>query len=146
MSAKVATIIDRKGSGVATIAPDDTLAAAAQRLAERRIGALVVSSDGRSVEGMLSERDLVETLASAGSRTPGMTVRDAMSADVVSCGLETTTDELARMMTDGRFRHVPVLEGGVLIAIVSIGDVVKARIDDLTLETDQLQAYVAGGY
>jgi len=146
MGATVSTIIDRKGSGVATIAPDETLATAAERLAERRIGALVVSGDGRSVEGILSERDLVGQLAAAGAGTPDLTVGEAMNTDVVTCSPATTTDELARMMTEGRFRHVPVLDDGLLIGIVSIGDVVKARIDELTLETGQLQAYVTGGY
>lgn len=146
MGATVAAIIGGKESGVATITPDETLGTAAERLTDRRIGALVVSGDGRSVEGILSERDLVGQLAAAGARTPELTVREAMSTDVVTCTRETTTDELARMMTEGRFRHVPVLDDGVLIAIVSIGDVVKARIDELTLETGQLQAYVSGGY
>ncbi len=146
MGATVSMIIDRKGSSVATIAPDETLATAAERLAERRIGALVVSRDGRSVEGILSERDLVGQLAAAGAGTPELTVAEAMNTDVVTCGPATTTDELARMMTEGRFRHVPVLDDGLLIGIVSIGDVVKARIDELTLETGQLQAYVTGGY
>lgn len=146
MDTQVATIIDRKGAGVATIAPTGTLAEAAELLARHGIGALVVSSDGRSVEGMLSERDIVRHLAVAGSRTPELAVAEVMTADVATCTRQTTTDELASLMTTRRFRHVPVLEDGELIAIVSIGDVVKSRMDELASETEQLQAYVSGSY
>jgi CBS domain-containing protein len=143
---KVATILSRKGSGVVSIAPERTLGDAAVLMARRGIGALIVSADGRAVDGILSERDLVGHLATAGAQTPTVSVRDAMTTEVATCTAETTTDELSALMTERRFRHVPVLENGVLIGIISIGDVVKSRMDELASETEQLQAYVAGSY
>jgi CBS domain-containing protein len=143
---KVSAIIDRKGAEVATVAPSATLADAAALLAEHGIGALVVSSDGRRIEGVLSERDIVRRLADTGAATLDMRVTDAMTAEVTTCTWETTVDELVVLMTERRIRHVPVEEGGALVGIVSIGDVVKSRLDELTLETDQLQAYVTGSY
>jgi CBS domain-containing protein len=143
---KVSAIIDRKGAEVATVAPSATLADAAALLAEHGIGALVVSSDGRRIEGVLSERDIVRRLADTGAATLDMRVSDAMTAEVTTCTWETTVDELVVLMTERRIRHVPVEEGGALVGIVSIGDVVKSRLDELTLETDQLQAYVTGSY
>lgn len=146
MGTEIATIIDRKGSEVVTIPPDGTLAEAVELLARRRIGALVVSRDERTVEGILSERDIVRHLALDGARTLEASVAEAMTTAVATCTARSTIDEVATLMTEGRFRHVPVLEDGVLIAIISIGDVVKSRMDELSAETEQLQAYVAGNY
>ncbi len=147
MGTKVATIIEHKGREVVTIGPDLTLADAAELMAGRGIGAIVVSGDDRTVEGVLSERDLVANLARAGSGTLELTVREAMTSDVATCTMATSTDELAALMTERRFRHVPVVDDeGLLVAIVSIGDVVRSRLDELSAETEQLQAYVAGSY
>lgn len=147
MGTKVATIIDRKGRDVVTIEPDRTLADAAELMAGRGIGAVVVSGDGHRVEGVLSERDLVAHLAVTGSGTLQLAVREAMTSEVATCTMATSTDELAMLMTERRFRHVPVVDDeGLLLAIVSIGDVVRSRLDELSAETEQLQAYVAGSY
>ena len=147
MGTKVATIIERKGREVVTIGPDRTLADAAELMAGHGIGAIVVSGDGRTVEGVLSERDLVAHLARTGSRTLELTVREAMTSDVATCTMASSTDELAVLMTERRFRHVPVVDDeGMLLAIVSIGDVVRSRLDELSAETEQLQAYVSGSY
>ena len=147
MGTKVATIIERKGRDVVTIGPDLTLGDAAELMAGRGIGAVVVSADGRTVDGVLSERDLVAYLAREGSRTLEITVREAMTSDVATCTMASSTDELAVLMTERRFRHVPVVDDeGMLLAIVSIGDVVRSRLDELSAETEQLQAYVAGSY
>ncbi len=130
-----------------TIGPDRTLADAAELMAGRGIGAVVVSGDGRAVEGVLSERDLVARLAVEGARTLDLVVGEAMTSEVSTCTMATSTDELTVLMTERRFRHVPVVDDeGLLLAIVSIGDVVRSRLDELSAETQQLQAYVAGSY
>jgi CBS domain-containing protein len=147
VSTKVAALVAHKGHGVLTIDPDRTLADAAELLTEHGIGALVVSSDGRAVEGVISERDLVAHLAATGDRALHLAVREAMTSEVATCTMATTADELAALMTERRFRHVPVCDDdGLLLAIVSIGDVVRARLEELSAETEQLQAYVAGNY
>lgn len=143
---KVSTIVARKGHEVATVSPSASLADASELLATHGVGALVVSADGERIDGVISERDIVRRLARTGSGTLELTVADVMTADVATCTWDTTTDELMALMTEKRIRHVPVVDDGKLVAIVSIGDVVKSRMDELTLETDQLQAYVTGSY
>lgn len=146
MTVRVGVILARKGSDVATIRPGATLADAAQALAERNVGALVVSTDGSTVAGILSERDIVRRLAQAGAGALGLTVADVMTSEVTTCGRDATADELMATMTSGRIRHVPILEDGRLAGIVSIGDVVKSRIDELETQTEALQDYVTGSY
>lgn len=142
MSINVACILNGKGREVATIAPDASAMDAADQLARHNIGALVVSSDGRAVEGIVSERDLVRQLARLGSHCLEGTVADVMSTDVITCTPEATCSELMATMTKGRFRHVPVLEGGELAGIISIGDVVKSRLDELEVQAKTLEQYV----
>jgi CBS domain-containing protein len=113
-------------------------------LAEHKVGALVVSSDGTAVEGIVSERDVVRSLQEFGPELLQSPIRDIMTAQVHTCPPDTHLEELMRAMTTGRFRHVPVIESGRLIGIVSIGDVVKHRIDELQIERDQLTAYITG--
>lgn len=144
MSTRVSTILDRKGGDVATIAPDATLADAATALAEHGIGALVVSSDGHRIQGILSERDIVRQLARAGADCLQERIETAMTAEVTTCSRATTADELMDTMTSSRIRHVPVVEDDDLVGIVSIGDVVKSRILELETETSSLQEYVTG--
>ena len=144
---RVSVILERKGSDVATISPDATLADAVTLLAERGVGALVVSTGGGSVDGILSERDIVRRLATDGQDTLRLLVRDAMTAEVRTCTRATTVDELMATMTERRIRHVPVVVDGRLAGIVSIGDVVKSRMDELEIETEALHDYVTGsGY
>ena len=144
MAMHVSVILDRKGTGVVTIPPDAMLLAAAGAMSEHNIGALVVSSDGRSVEGIISERDVVRELARRGTGAVKQTVADLMSTDVTTCGPEATVDDLMAAMTTKRMRHVPIMDGGVLAGIVSIGDVVKVRLDELEVEKQSLEEYVTG--
>ena len=144
MAVHVSVILDRKGAGVVTISPDAMLLAAADAMSEHNIGALVVSSDGRSVEGIISERDLVRELARRGTGAVKQTVADLMTAEVTTCGKDATVDDLMAAMTTKRMRHVPILDGGVLAGIVSIGDVVKVRLDELEVEKQSLEEYVTG--
>lgn len=146
MGAPVSTILERKGTDVATIAPNATLEDAAALLTEHGIGALVVSADGRHPEGMLSERDIVRLLSRMGSGALSEPVSEVMSADLVTCERGTSTDSLITTMTERRIRHVPVLDAGVLVGLVSIGDIVKSRMDELAEEAQQLEAYVSGTY
>lgn len=138
-------ILARKGRDVATIGPDATITEALAELARRNVGALVVSSDGTTVDGILSERDVVRRLASDGADVLGRRVADVMVAEVTTCAGATSTPELMALMTDRRVRHVPVLAEGRLTGIVSIGDVVKTRVDELEAESRQLVDYIRTG-
>ncbi|MDO5629014.1 MAG: CBS domain-containing protein [Mobilicoccus sp.] len=138
----IADILKNKGTDVVTVAPSETVAALVALLGEHRIGAVVVSSDGGTVEGIVSERDVVRGLPEHGASLLERTVADIMTSDVVTCEKKNTVAELAASMTARRFRHMPVVEDGRLIGIVSIGDVVKARTDMLEDERDQLIGYV----
>jgi len=137
-------ILESKGRDVATVTPDATIADAVAMLAEHNVGALVVSSDGAAVEGIVSERDVVRALG----RSPDVLdqqVAELMVRDVATCDGRADTEDLMNTMTSGRFRHVPVVDEGRLCGIVSIGDVVKARIDELATETEQLVGYIQHG-
>jgi CBS domain-containing protein len=129
---------------VVTITPEAGVRELVALLAEHGVGALVVSSDGSSVEGIVSERDVVRRLYTDGTVVEN-TVGAIMTADVVTCDADATVDDLMRTMTRRRVRHVPVLDDGRLVGIVSIGDVVKHRIDQLEFERDQLDNYVHQG-
>jgi CBS domain-containing protein len=138
-------ILSAKGSAVATIDPGASLADATASLRDHGIGALIVSADGSTIGGILSERDVVRALAAHGGSTLGRVVSTAMSGDVVTCAPGDTVDQLMAMMTTRRIRHVPVTnESGSLVGIISIGDVVKARLGQLEHENDQLYDYIQG--
>lgn len=138
-------ILERKGHDVATVTPDHTVREAVAELARHNIGALVVSPDGRDVVGILSERDVVRRLGTDGAAVLDRPVGDIMKSQVKTCTLDDQTGDLMEMMTTGRFRHVPVLDDGRLVGIISIGDVVKVRIDELATEREQLTEYIAHG-
>ena len=138
-------ILDRKGREVATIGSGDTVADALARLAEHNIGALVVSDDGRTVSGIVSERDIVRRLAAEGPGALEREVRQLMQAEVATIDCRADTERMMNVMTEGRFRHLPVVEGGELCGIISIGDVVKVRIGELAEEKDQLVGYIRDG-
>lgn len=146
MSAPVSVILARKGAGCETIEPDATMADLARRLSELGIGALVVSEDGQTVDGIVSERDLVHALARAEGAALSETVASVMTRPVTTCTPATSTDEVMAIMTERRIRHVPVVEGDRLVGIVSIGDAVKWRIDELQEDAQRLEDYVKGGY
>ncbi len=141
----VQSIIGSKGSQVATIEQVATLTDAIARLGEHGIGALVVSGDGRKIEGIVSERDIVRAAARSGSGALGNTVGSVMSTNVITCSLNDGVDRLMELMTERRIRHLPVVDDrGHLIGIVSIGDVVKARLTQLEHENAALNQYISG--
>ena len=135
-------ILSQKGSQVFTIEPAATLATAVQMLVQRRVGALVVTGADDRIVGIISERDIVRVLGEKGTAALGAPVAEAMTRKVVTCGRNETIAEIMERMTGGKFRHVPVVEQGRLIGIVSIGDVVKARLGELEHEHDALREYI----
>jgi CBS domain-containing protein len=142
---RVASILSTKGATVATIAPEARVTDAAAELRLRGVGALVVSSDGRHILGILSERDVVRRLAERGEAALGETVAEVMTDEVRTCSPEDSCEDLARSMTDHRHRHMPVTVEGQLVGIVSIGDIVKARLTELEDEARQLHDYIVTG-
>lgn len=138
-------ILDAKGRDVATVATVATIADALTLLAERNVGALVVSGNGSSVDGILSERDIVRRIATDGADAMSLPVRDLMKSEVATCDGRADTETIMNTMTQGRFRHMPVVDDGRLCGIISIGDVVKVRIDELAMEKDQLVGYIRDG-
>ena len=142
---RVSSILSTKGSTVATTAPSAPVAEAVNELRLRGVGALVVSTDGRRIEGILSERDIVRRLAERGEAILHEPVAAAMTTEVVTCQPDDDLERLARLMTETRCRHLPVIVDGQLVGIVSIGDVVKARLEQLEEETRQMQEYITTG-
>ena len=141
---KVRDILGTKGSEVATVPPDSTVSTAAGLLKLKKIGALVVSEDGKSVAGILSERDIVRALVDNGRELMDMPVSDLMTKTVKTCHLGSDLNEIMVEMTRSRTRHLPVVEEGHLRGIISIGDVVKNRLGELETETSVLRDYIVG--
>jgi CBS domain-containing protein len=131
---------------VVTIEPEALLSDAAQVLAAERIGTLVVTTDGETVDGILSERDIVRELGKRGADCMADRVADIMTTKLVTCTRTDTAVEIMRKMTDGRFRHMPVVEEGKLVGIVTLGDVIKSRLDELSMEKESLEEMIKGGY
>ncbi len=141
----VKQILQAKGnSAVITIKPGTSVREAADILAERRIGGLVVSSTGERAEGILSERDIVRSLAVRGPSCLSETIDQMMTHNPVCCSVQDSSDAVLARMTEGRFRHMPVVEEGKLVGIVTIGDVVKARLDELSMEKTALEGMIMG--
>lgn len=139
---RIGEVLQAKSSReVVTISPDAGVRELIAQLAEHNVGALIVSTDGTTVEGIVSERDVVRHLHHDGT-VINNTVAAIMTAGVATCDEGTPVEQLMKTMTERRIRHVPVVEGGVLVGIISIGDVVKHRIDQLEFERDQLDSYV----
>ncbi|MEV0968437.1 CBS domain-containing protein [Microtetraspora glauca] len=138
----IRTILRGKGTDVATVAPDATVTELLAVLAERNIGAVVVSEDGATITGIVSERDVVRRLADRGAAVLDLPVSAIMTSEVHTCAPEANVDELRRTMTNHRVRHVPVLREGRLAGIVSIGDVVKSTIEELETENEALVGYI----
>lgn len=136
---RVANILKAKGNAVMTIRPNETIFAAAKRLKKEGVGALVVIGDGATVEGVISERDVVNGLAVHGQDFHSLPISALMTTDVVTCSPESSVVEIAKVMNDRRLRHLPVKEGTRLVGIVSIGDVLKSRLDEMELETHVLR-------
>jgi CBS domain-containing protein len=141
---RISDVIAGKGDGqVLTVTPEASVRELLAVLAEHNIGALVVSADGVSVDGIVSERDVVRRLHDD-EQVLDARVDSIMTSPVRTCEGHQTVDELMVLMTERRFRHVPVVKDGALVGIVSIGDVVKSRISELEFERDQLDSYVHG--
>lgn len=141
----VQSILSVKGTEVETITPEASLAEAVAVLTDRRFGALVVSGNGASIDGIVSERDIVRTMSTHGAGTLERSVSSCMSGNVLSCTVSDTIDELMAMMTERRIRHLPVRdESGNVAGMISIGDVVKFRLGELERENNQLHDYIQG--
>ncbi len=138
----VKDVLARKGSAVTAIGPSTSVRELLETLAEHNIGAAVVTEDGRTVAGIVSERDVVRALAGRGADLLAAPVSEIMTADVHTCGLDDEIRALAKVMTERRFRHMPVVVDGTLAGIVTIGDIVKHRIDELETAQDQLVGYI----
>jgi CBS domain-containing protein len=143
---RISDVLRGKGSDVATVGPRDSVRDLLDLLAQHNIGAMVVVDDDETVAGIVSERDIVRRLRERGADLLGTAVAEIMTSDVVSCRPDDTVDSLAETMTARRIRHAPVLtEDGGLVGIVSIGDIVKSRINQLESDRQQLESYIAQG-
>ena len=142
---QVRFILREKGREVVTIASDATISEAARLLARRRIGAVLVRDRDGSLAGILSERDIVRAVADDSIAALGQSVGAHMTRSISTCSETDTVEEIMEQMTRGRFRHVPVVEDDVLCGIISIGDVVKSRIEETVREAESLREYIAAG-
>jgi CBS domain-containing protein len=141
---KISDVVRNKGSNVATVAPDVTVTVLLRQLAEHGVGAMVVQTPDGTLAGIVSERDVVRQLDQHGSGLLDWSVDRIMTRDVATCAPGDPIEDVMRLMTDRRLRHVPVMVDGGLAGIVSIGDLVKSRIDDLVSTTAHLEHYIAG--
>ena len=140
---RIRDLLTQKGADVASISQERSAVDAMALLKERGIGALVVTGPGQPLVGIISERDFVRAMATDGIAMLGRTVRELMSTEVVTCGPDETLTHLMTVMTDERIRHVPVVDDGRLVGIVSIGDVVKMRLHELETDKQSLLDYVS---
>jgi len=138
---KVADILSAKGSKVMTVRPTDTIVTLAHRLKLERVGAMIVSRDGKTIDGIISERDVTHGLATHGAELSGLLVSNLMTREVVTCSPDDSIAEIARIMTRHRVRHIPVQEKGELVGVVSVGDVVKHRLDEMEMEVNVMRDY-----
>lgn len=143
-TATVAKLLTNKGGSVFSIAPGDTVSAAVALLRDKHIGALVVTSEDGSLAGILSERDIVRKLAETPGQTLPQTVAENMTSNVITCTPDETLIVVLRRMTEGKFRHMPVVENGALCGMVTIGDVVNYRLNELEHEALQLKQMIVG--
>ena len=141
---RVQNLLDGKGGDVITIAETDTLATAVQVLRDKRIGALIVVNDSGTLAGILSERDIVRKLADTPGQTLPQSVADNMTAKVVTCAPDDSLIVVLRQMSEGRFRHMPVVQGSKLLGMITIGDVISYRLNELEHEALQLKQLIVG--
>ncbi|WP_372884865.1 CBS domain-containing protein [Shimia sp.] len=138
-------ILKSKGDqGVITVKPGTSVSDVAKILAEKRIGTVVISNDGTTADGILSERDIVRELANRGAGCMSDKVEDYMTTELVTCSMGEDAVQVLNMMTEGRFRHMPVLEEGKLVGLITLGDAVKARLSELAMEKDALEGMIMG--
>ncbi|WP_376872256.1 CBS domain-containing protein [Albirhodobacter sp. R86504] len=135
---------EKSEDGVVTVVPGTLVSAVAQLLSERKIGAVIVSKDGKHAEGIVSERDIVRELGKRGPASLNDAVDDIMTRKLVSCTRGDTALEVLGKMSTGRFRHMPVIEDGEMIGLISIGDAVQARLKELAMEKDALTGMIMG--
>lgn len=141
----VAAILKAKGRSVVTARPDATLEEISRTLGVRRIGAIVIVASSGQIEGIVSERDIIRVIGERGAPALSEPVARVMTRSVQTCDVADTLDELMSQMTTGRFRHLPVVEDGRLVGIVSIGDVVKHHIAEVEMEASALRGYIVAG-
>lgn len=142
---RVHQILKSKPPGaVITVKPEATLRDTVEVLASHKIGAVVVSPDEKTAVGILSERDIVRELAKLGAACLDEVVGDVMTSKLVTCQPDQMSDEVFRLMTDGRFRHLPVISDGEMVGLISIGDVVKAQLSELSMEKSALEGMIMG--
>ncbi len=138
----VSDILDTKGRAVVTVIPDQTLVETAKLLSDKKIGAAIVTDGDGRIVGMISERDIVREIARDGAEALERKVADVMTRKVVTCRPDHTVEEVMKVMTVNRFRHLPVVEDDAIMGIVTIGDVVKSRLEESEAETQVLRDYV----
>lgn len=138
---KVVDILNVKGTRVMTVSPSETIANLANRLRLEKVGAMIVSDDGKTIDGIISERDIAIGLAEHGTELPRLRVSNLMTRGVFTCKPEDTIAHVARIMTQRRVRHLPVKQGDQLAGIISVGDVVKHRLDEMEMEANVLRDY-----
>jgi CBS domain-containing protein len=143
---KVAEILKQKGQDVISVRPTESIETLSHRLRLARIGAMVVLGEGGALDGIISERDIVHGIAEHGARCLGLTVADLMTRRVITCTPEDSVTRISRLMTENRIRHLPVVEGAALVGVVSVGDVVKNRMDELSLEANVLRDIAIAGH
>lgn len=141
----VSDILSQKGGLVFTVTQGATVAQIVQQLSARRIGAVLIMADAGTVAGIVSERDLVLAFSRHGTAALDLEARQVMTRDVVTCHPDDPIEHVMSLMTSGRFRHLPVMERDELIGLISIGDVVKARLEETQHETEALKAYISAG-
>ena len=139
----VAHILKQKGAGVITVQPADSVQAIVDILAKHRIGAVVVVDHEGAIAGIVSERDVVRAMAGDAAGVVGKSARDIMTAKVRTCTPQDSETDLMQMMTESRIRHLPVVDAGRLVSMVSIGDVVKFRMEEIEREADHMKSYIA---
>jgi CBS domain-containing protein len=141
----VASILKAKGRAVSTARPDTPVLDIVKKLSSKKIGAIVIVGDNGHVAGIVSERDIIRTVGERGVETLSAPVSEVMTHSVISCNESSAIDELMEMMTKGRFRHLPVVEDGALVGIISIGDVVKHHVAEVEMEVSAMRNYLAAG-
>ena len=143
---KVAEILKQKGQDVISVRPTESIETLAHRLRLARIGAMVVLGEGGALDGIISERDIIHGIAEHGPKCLELTVADLMTRRVITCTPEDSVTRIARIMTESRIRHLPVVKGGSLVGVVSVGDVVKNRLEEMSLEANVLRDIAIAGH
>ncbi len=143
---KVAEILKQKGQNVISVRPTESIETLSHRLRLARIGAMVVLGEGGALDGIISERDIIHGIAEHGPKCLELTVADLMTRRVLTCTPEDSVTRIARTMTENRIRHLPVVEGAKLVGVVSVGDVVKNRLEEMSLEASVLRDLAIAGH